>query len=144
MNLHGISNIFSTSEIEEFVLKEYINPSGLELFWLGGGEIALGIFSFEIQKNLSHFYFNKFFGSLSVRNQIYDPGDNTDVEGIEINNLCLIQSLGLKISLKISFFPIIKTPVSIEPFVFGAWNFSNAITGKGSLWYINGGVTALF
>jgi hypothetical protein len=103
-----------------------------------------GACPFEIQKNLSHVYYNKFFGTLSVRNQIYDPGDNADVEGTEINNLRLIQSLGLKIGLKISFFPIIKTPVSVEPFVFGAWNFSNAITGKGYLWYVNFGVNAAF
>jgi len=144
MDLHGVSRIFSTTIIDELVMKEYENPAELELLWLAGGEIGFGLFSFEVQKNLSHFYFNKFFGSLSVRNQIYDPVGNPDAEGIEINNLRLIQSLGLKIGMKISFFPIIKTPVSIEPFVFGAWNFSNAITGKGSRFYVNVGVNAAF
>jgi len=144
MNLHGVSRIFSTAIIDEFVLKEYENLDELELLWLAGGEIGIGIFSFEIQKNLSHFYFNKFFGTLSVRNQIYNSGGLPDAEGIKINNLRLIQSLGLKISMKISFFPIIKTPVSIEPFVFGAWNFSNFITGKGHQWYFNIGINASF
>ncbi|WP_461255717.1 hypothetical protein [Treponema sp. R80B11-R83G3] len=144
MNLYGISNIFGAMAISEFVLNEYSTPPGLELFWLGGGEIGVGLFSFDIQKNLSHLYYNKFFGSLLLRNQIYDCGGNQNAEGIEINNLRLIQSLGLKIGMKISFFPIIKIPVSIEPFVFGAWNFSNAITGKGFLWYFNIGVTASF
>jgi len=144
MDLHGTSSIFGTMAVDKFVLKEYSNLPNLELFWLGGGEIAVGLFSFEIQKNLSHLYFNRFFGSLSVRNQIYDPDGNPDTEGIEINNLRLIQSLGLKIGMKISFFPIIKTPMSIEPFIFGAWNFSNAITGKGFQWYVNLGITASF
>ena len=143
MNLHGVSSIFSTAMIDEFVLKEYENPDGLELLWLAGGEIGIGIFSFEIHKNLSHVYYNKIFGTLSVRNQIYDSGGLPEAEGIEINNLHLIQSLGLKIGIKFSFFPIIKTPISIEPFIFGAWNFSNAITGKGSLFYVNFGVNAL-
>jgi len=144
MDLHGTSSIFGATIIDEFTLKEYPNFPDLELFWLGGGEIAVGLFSFEIQKNLSHLYFNKFFGVLSVRNQIYDAGGHPDAEGIEINNLRLAQSLGLKIGMKISFFPIIKTPISIEPFVFGAWKFSNLITGKGFLWYFNIGITALF
>jgi hypothetical protein len=144
MNLHGVSRIFNTATLDELVLKEYENPADLELLWLAGGEIGIGLFSFEIQKNLSHVYYNKIFGTLSVRNQIYDSGDFPDAEGIEINNLHLIQSLGLKIGIKISFFPIIKTPVSIEPFVFGAWNFTNAITGKGSLFYVNVGVNAAF
>jgi len=144
MDLHGTSNIFGTMAIDDFVMKEYENIDELELFWLGGGEIAIGIFSFEIQKNLSHVYYNKIFGSLSVRNQIYDCDGNPDAEGIEINNLRLIQSLGLKISMKISFFPIIKTPVSIEPYILGAWNFSNTITGNGSLWYFHFGINAAF
>jgi len=144
MDLHGVSSIFGETIIDEFVLKEYPKHSGLELFWLGGGEIGVGLFSFEIQKNLSHLYYNRFFGSLSVRNQIYDSGGHPDAEGIRINNLHLAQSLGLKIGIKISFFPLIKTPLSLEPFVLGTWNFSNAIRGKGSLWSVRLGVTGLF
>jgi len=141
MDMHGVSNIFGEMIIKEFVLQEYSTHSGLELFWLGGGELGVGLFSFEIQKHLSHVYYNRFFGSLSVRNQIYDSGGHPDAEGIKINNLHLAQSLGLKIGMKISFFPIIKNPMSLEPFVLGTWNFSNAITGKGSLWSVNLGIT---
>ena len=144
MDLHGLSGIFGTTAIDEVVMKEYSGPSGLELSWLGGGEIAVGIFSFEIQKNLSHVYYNKFFGSLSVRNQIYDGGGYRSARGIEIDNLRLIQSLGLKIGMRISFFPIIKIPLSVEPFIFGAWLFSDAITGNDYTFYFNVGITALF
>jgi hypothetical protein len=134
MDLHGVSNFFGETIINGFVLKEYPTHSGLVLSWLGGGEIGVDLFSFEIQKNLSHIYYNRFFGSLSVRNQIYDSGGHPDAEGIEINNLRLAQSLGLKIGMKISFLPIKTSPFSLEPSVLGTWNFSNAITGKGSLW----------
>jgi len=144
MSMHGASNFFGTTVIDEFVLKEYSPPSGLELSWLGGAEIGVGLFSFEIQNHLSHLYFNRFSGSLLLRNQIYDSGGHPDAEGIEINNLRLAQSLGLKLGMKISFFPIIKTPLSIEPYVLGTWNFSNAITGKGYLWFINLGLTTSF
>jgi hypothetical protein len=144
MDLHGVSNVFGETIIDGFVLKEYPTHSGLELSWLGGGAIGVGLFSFEIQKNLSHLYYNRFFGSLSVRNQIYDSGGHPDAEGIEINNLRLAQSLGLRIGMKISFLPIKTSPLSIEPFVLGTWNFSNAITGKGSLWSFSLGVTGSF
>jgi len=144
MDLHGVSSIFGETIIDGFVLKEYPKHSGLELSWLGGGEIAVGLFSFNIQKNLSHLYYNRFYGSLSVRNQIYDSGGHPDAEGIQINNLHLVQSLGLKIGMKISFFPVVKTPLSVEPFVSGKWLFSNAITGKGYLWSVSLGVTGLF
>jgi hypothetical protein len=145
MNMHGISNLYGTTAIDEFVLKEYSQPSSLELSWLGGAEIGVGLFSFEIQNHLSHLYFNRFSGSLLLRNQIYDSGGHPDAEGIEINNLRLAQSLGLKLGLKISFFPFIKiTPLSLEPFVLGTWNFSNSITGKGDLWHINFGLATSF
>ena len=144
MDMHGASNLFSATAIDQFVLKEYSQPSGLELSWLGGGEISLGLFSFEIQKNLSHFYYNRFSGALLLRNQIYDSGGHPDAEGVGINDLRLAQSLGLKLGLKISFLPVIKIPVSVEPFVLGTWNFSNAITGKGRLWHLNLGINASF
>jgi len=144
MDLHGISNTFGSTSVEGFTMREYLHPFGLDLFWLGGGDIAVGLFSFEIQKNLSHLYFNRFFGSLSVRNQIYDSNGHPDAEGIEINNLHLIQSLGLKIGMKISFFPFIKIPLSVEPFALGTWKFSNTITGKGFPWHINLGFSVSY
>jgi hypothetical protein len=144
MDLHGVSNTFGSTAIEGLALKEYSHPSGLDLSWLGGGEISLGLFSVEIQKHLSHLYFNRFFGSLSIRNQIYDSGGHPDAEGLEINNLHLVQSLGLKLGIKTSFLPFIKTPISVEPFVLGTWKFSNAITRKGFHWYVDIGVSASF
>ncbi|MDR0301722.1 MAG: hypothetical protein LBI04_05335 [Treponema sp.] len=144
MDLHGISNTFGSTGIADLALKEYPHPSGLDLFWLGGGEISVGLFSLEVQKNLSHLYFNRFFGSLSLRNQIYDSADHPKAEGIELSDLHLAQSLGLKLGMKMSFFPVIKIPMSVEPFVFGAWKFSNVITGKGFPWYVNVGISASF
>jgi hypothetical protein len=144
MDTHGLSNFFSKTIIDQFVLKEYKNQSGLELSWLGGGEVSLGLFSLEIQKHLSHVYYNRFSGSLSVRNQIYDSGGHPDAEGIKINSLHLVQSLGLKMGLKISFLPLAVLPVSLEPFVLGTWNFSNTIAGKGGLWAVTIGLSGLF
>jgi len=144
MDLHGASSTFGSTSVEKVAMKEYPHPSGLELFWLGGGEISVGIFSFEIQKNLSHLYFNRFFGSLSSRNQIYDAKGNPNAEGIEAGNLHLIQSLGLKLGIKTSILPAIKIPFTIEPYVFGAWRVSDTINGKRNPWYIDAGVTAAF
>jgi len=144
MDLHGISKTFGSTAVEAFALKEYPHPSGLNLFWLGGGEISVGIFSFEIQKNLSHLYFNRFFGVLSARNQIYDSSGHPNAEGIEIGSLHLVQSLGLKLGVKTSFFPVIKIPFLVEPFIFGAWKFSNTITEKGFPLYVNIGINTSF
>ena len=142
MDLHGVSRVYGGGQMEkDYTLIEYPHPAGLNLDWLAGGEISMGIFSFEIQKNISHLYFNRFFGTLSVRNVLYDSKDHPDADGIEINDLRLIQSLRLKLAMKVTVLPFIKTPVSIEPYIWGAWKFSNTITGKGNPLSYGGGAT---
>jgi hypothetical protein len=132
MNMHGVSNNYGNRLTALYALSEYHNPQGLSLNWLAGGEAAIGLFSFEIQKNFSHAYFNRFYGVLALRNQVYDGKRHPEAEGVIINDLRLIQSLALKLGMKISFFPFVKYPYYIEPYVFGAWKFSNVITGKGA------------
>jgi hypothetical protein len=144
MDLHGASNTLGSSSIEEFTMEEYSHPSGLDLFWLGGANIAVGLFSFEIQKNLSHLYFNRISGSLSVRNQIYDAAGNPNAPGIEVNKFHLVQSLRFKLIMKASVLPVVKYPLSIEPYFLGAWKFSDFIMGKKDPWYFDFGVNAVF
>jgi hypothetical protein len=133
MNMHGVSNNYGSQLTSPYALNEYMLPLDLSLNWIAGGEAAIGLFSFEIQKNLSHAYFNRFYCLLALRNQIYDGKGQPEAEGIMINDLRLIQSLALKLGMKISFFPFVKYPYYIEPYVYGAWKFSNTITGKGGL-----------
>jgi hypothetical protein len=134
MDLHGISNTFGTLTITDFALTEYPPPEKLNLNWIAGGSAGVGLFSVEIQRHLSHLYFNRLYGILSVRNQLYDSKEFQETEGIQLNNLNLIQSLALKIGGRISFLPVVKTPVYIEPYVRGAFKFTNAITGKRGPW----------
>jgi hypothetical protein len=132
MDLHGVSRLYGGGQMAaDYTLMEYPHPKGLDLNWLAGGEAAMGLFSVEIQRNISHLYFNRFFGIMSVRNVLYDSKGHADADGIELNDdLRLIQSLRLKLAMKVSVLPFIKTPVSIEPYIWGAWKFSNTITGK--------------
>jgi hypothetical protein len=139
MDLHGISGIYGERPVTEFTLPEYAHPAGLNLKWLAGGEAAVGLFSFEIQKHpvlspVSHLYFNRFFAVLSVRNVLYDGGGHPGAEGAAINNLRLIQSLRLKLAIKATVLPFVKTPFSFEPYFLAAWKFSNTITGKNESW----------
>ena len=134
MTLHGVSQSFGQSIFNESASVEYSNPSGINLNWLAGAEVSLGLFSFEIQRNLSHLYFNRFFGALALRNVLYDSGGHFQAEGIEIGNLHLAQSLVLKLGLVSSVIPIKYFPLFVEPNIWGAWKFSNTITGSGSPW----------
>ena len=144
MNLHGISNNYGGSLISSYTLAEYSQPIGLNLLWTLGGEAALDLFSFEIQKNLSHVYFNRFFGTLALRNQLYDGMGIPNTEGIGIYDLRLVQSLRLKLGMKATVFPVVKFPLSIEPYILGSWKLSNTITGDKSPWYLHIGINTSF
>ena len=87
---------------------------------------------------------NYIYADKNIHLEITEPDDFnklvTVCKGIAINDLRLIQSLMLRLGMKTSVFPVVKTPVSIEPFVLGAWKFSNAITGNGSLMFFDFGL----
>jgi hypothetical protein len=139
MDLQGVSLVYGEPGFAEIASQEYSHPAGLHLTWLGGGEASIGIFSLEIQKHLSHVYYNRLFAALAIRNVIYDGKGHPAAEGIAINDLRLAQSLVLKIGLTASFLPLKNAPFFIEPSIWGAWKFSNTITGKGSPWFIGVG-----
>ena len=140
MNLHGVSGIYGNNLMGQFALTEYTAPSSISLNWITGAEATLGLFSFEIQRNFSHAYFNRFNGSLSLRNQLYDSDNHPAAEGLRVNNLHLVQSLMLKLGMEITFLPIVKHPLKIVPYFHTAWKFSNSITGDGSPFYMGMGV----
>ncbi|MDR2964671.1 MAG: hypothetical protein LBU88_02730 [Treponema sp.] len=144
MDLHSVSNTFGdntgSSLTANYAMSEYIHPKGLELNWLAGAEIAVNLFRINIQESLGHAYYNSVFGTLALRNQIYDGKGYLNAEGIKINNLHLIQSLMLKVGVKISFLPLHQFPMAIEPFLAGTWNFSNAINNEGRQWIIHYGL----
>lgn len=148
MTLHGASGNFGPPLFAAFASEEYPHPPGLDLTWLAGAEVSLGLFSFEIHRHLSHAYFNRVLGTLSVRSVLYDSQGRPDAEGIELDinggNLRLAQSLVFRLGLVSSFVPLTFVPFSVEPNIWGAWRFSNAITGQGQLWNFGMGVNFSF
>jgi hypothetical protein len=145
MNLRGVSNTFGQPLFAAVSSIEYPHPTGLTLTWLGGAELAMGLFSFEIQNNITHAYFNRVFSSLALRSVIYDSQGHLAAEGIHVNNdLRLAQSLVLRLGLTTTFIPLKLAPIAIEPNMWGAWRFSNAITGQGQQWNFGMGVNVTF
>ena len=141
MNIHGVSRTYGGSIFSGVASWEYPHPRGLELSWITGGEVSLGLFSFEIQNNLSHVYFNRVFGTLALRNVLYDGGGHPGAEGVEIGDLRLAQSLVFRLGLVSSIIPIKYAPFFLEPNVWGAWKFSNTITGNGRNFSFGAGFT---
>ena len=140
MDLQGSSLTYGAPLFSSVASWEYLSQ-GFYFSWLAGAEAALGLFSVEIQGNLSHAYFNRVVGSLALKNVLYDGGGVAGPEGIPLpGGLRLAQSLALNLALVTSFLPLKISPLFIEPYVSGAWRFSNTITGEGKRWSIDAGV----
>jgi hypothetical protein len=134
MDIQGTSFIYGEPVYKDFLSEEYSNPKGLSLTWIGGGEFSTGLFSLEIQEHLSHVYYNRFFSTLSLRNILYDSSGHSKAEGIKTGDFHLAQSLVLKFALVFSIIPIKTVPLFFELSAWGAWKFSNTITGEGLPW----------
>jgi hypothetical protein len=134
LNLQGVSQNYGQSIFDNAASKEYL-LKGYNQLWLAGGEVSLGLFSIEIQNHISHLYFNRLFCTLTLRNVIYDSKGRPGTPGIRVyEDVHLAQSLILSLRLVSSFLPVQYLPFFIEPQIWGAWKFSNTITGEGSPW----------
>ena len=144
MDLYGVSLLWNEPIFAGIAPNEYGNPYGLELNWLSGGEAAIGLFSWEIQGNLSHLYFRRIFGVLALRNTFFDSAGHPDAEGLVVQgDIRAIQSLVFTLSTQFTAQLIGGTllRIGLEPSVWGAWKISNTVAGKdpASQWKIGFG-----
>jgi hypothetical protein len=133
LDMQGVSKTYGSPLFTQTASEEYKNPAGLAFNWLAGAEAAVGLFSFDIQGNFSHLYLNRIFGTLLLRNIVYDSGGFPGAEGTTLGgDLRLAQSAILRLSMVYTIIPVKLSPIRIEPYFWGAWKFSNTISGTGS------------
>ncbi|MDR2110255.1 MAG: hypothetical protein LBP32_03000 [Spirochaetaceae bacterium] len=131
MNLQGKSGLYSFVPFSAVAPEEY-SGSGLPgLRWLGGGEAEVKIFMVDLQRSLSHLYFNRFYGTLAYRGAFFEDPRVPSIEGNPIGeDYRLVQSLVLRLGTIISIIPITVMPVKLVPYFWGAWRISNTGDGK--------------
>ncbi|MDR1596873.1 MAG: hypothetical protein LBR99_04120, partial [Treponema sp.] len=96
----------------------------------------------DIRKNLSHLYYNRFYGTLAYRGAVYDDlgyrdtvgrtAEGTPLGGSPGGTYRLAQSLVLRLGLVISTIILPGIPLSITPSFWGAWKFPNMNDGNGN------------
>jgi hypothetical protein len=113
MNLSGSSAAYSPS-FSGIASSEYAFPGTGILEWLAGGEAELGLFSLDIQKSLSHLYFNRLSGGLAYRGALYrDPLNLIIRENALGGGFHLAQSLVARLSLGLSSAIVPAQPFSL-------------------------------
>ncbi|AEF85963.1 putative trep [Treponema primitia ZAS-2] len=129
-NLRGESRYYQNTPFASIALSEYPVQNQIVLEWLAGAEAEMKLFSFDIQRNLSHAYFNRVYGTLAWRGGFYDDQGKAGAEGNYVydagtGSYRLAQSLVMRLGFTISTILVTALPVSIDPSVWGAWKISN-------------------
>lgn len=141
MALNGASSLFPTPAFSSIASSEYFDTKVTSLQWLAGGEAEVKLFSLEIQKGLSHIYYNRFFGTLGYRATVYEYGGSNLAGGKAEGNVLggpyrLAQSLVLRAGLTVSSAIIPAAPLSLSFSLLGYWKISNLNDGKNNdFWY---------
>jgi hypothetical protein len=127
VNHTGHSSLYYSSIFDKFTVYEYTRPPYVYPYlWLLGGEFKLSPVSVEIQKNLSHLYFNRVYASvgyhwvyLGEERLLYQ---NTDWDG----DSRLLHSLTFSVNSQVSIVPITVLPLKITFSLTGALKLSTS------------------
>ncbi|MDR1410814.1 MAG: hypothetical protein LBI91_01255 [Spirochaetaceae bacterium] len=130
MNLAGFSSLYAGSAADDLAPAEY-NSIAYSLKWLAGGEAEVKLFSLEIQRNLSHVYFNRIFSTLAYRGGFYDYKDVAGPAAGERlwDDYRLTQSLVLRLGLTFSAVIIPALPAKFTLYAKGMLKISNLSDG---------------
>lgn len=102
---------------------EYAKLAPDDLTLLAGAEAEWRLFSVEAQTNLSHLYFNRLFGLLSVRGAAFGSGDQTSeaAAGWPIGaDGRFVSSVVVSTGAVVSAMPAAALPLRYAPFVWAA------------------------
>jgi hypothetical protein len=135
MNITGRSRTFRSTPFDTFSSAEYVNTDETarmeDLQWLGGGEAEVKLFSFELQRHLSHLYFNRIFSTLAYRGVVDDDGGHPAAEGTLLTGpYRLAQSLVFRLGSQISTAIIPFFPIRASLSFVAAWKMSNMNDGE--------------
>lgn len=131
MTLSGESTLYASTAFDHIAPSEYSNNQ-YSLDWLAGGEAEVKLFSAEIQRSLSHIYFNRIFGTLAYRAGFYDDHGNpaaTQAGNPLWDNFRLTQSLVFRLGLTLSSAIVPTVPGKLTFNVWTIWRMSNAWFG---------------
>jgi hypothetical protein len=125
MNLQGSSPQHPSPVFQSVAAIEYQGDT-TGLSWIAGGETEFRLFSLNIQKSFSHFYYNRFLGTLAYRAALYDAEGFSAPEGNELGgNLRLAQSLVFRLGVGVSSVFLTSAPYRVTAYVQTALKLSN-------------------
>jgi hypothetical protein len=138
INLKGQSS--ATLIFADLAPSEYHSSYFNRVDWLAGMEAEALLFSFNIQRHLSHVYFNRIFGTIAYRAALYDDSAVYYPRGNALGeNFRLTQSLILRLNLDTANAFVTSIPIRFTPVFLTGIRLTN--NGRGpdaqELFWIN-------
>jgi hypothetical protein len=146
VNFLGHSSSYSSSIFEGAAVSEYVPAARLYPYlWLAGGEFNLSPVSLEIQKNLSHLYFNRVYASVGYR-WAYTGGKRLAYQNIVLDGgTRLLHSLTFTLNSQISVVPVTVLPLKLTFSLLGALKLSALDDERhGNPLYVGWGISASY
>jgi hypothetical protein len=126
MNLQGQSSRHASPVFQQLAAVEYQNNDVNGLSWIAGGETEFRLFSLNVQRSLSHIYFNRFLGTLAYRIALFNAAGFSAPEGNRLaGDLMLTQSLVFRLGAKVSSAVLPAAPIKITAYLQAALKLSN-------------------
>jgi hypothetical protein len=134
MDIHGASRYFNPLLFASYVSAEYRDTALQDLTWLAGAEAELKLFSAEIQRNISHQYYNRVYATLAWRGTFFDDGarpfaEGTALPGLPGGSFRLAQSLILRLGF-VGTIVLLPSPLRTIFGLTGGWKISNMNDGR--------------
>jgi hypothetical protein len=122
MNLYGRSPRYGSTSFDRFTTVEYPN-AGIVTYRLFGAEMEIKLFSLELQRSFSHFYFNRIFASLGWRGAWFDNQETAT--GDPMGEFRVVHSALFRLGTTLSAAPVTVLPVKLHPSFWAALRLSD-------------------
>lgn len=136
MSVTGKSIGYGLAPFADVASGEYDRDAPSDLSWIAGGEAELKLLSWELQRNLSHLYFNRIFATSAFRAVLHERTGEAAKAGIPSpGGLRNHQTLILRAGAVISAIPLASAPLRFSPHLWFALKLSDLYEDRGGAPY---------
>ncbi len=128
MTVTGKSPGYGQAPFADVAAGEYAGDAPGDLPWIAGGEAELKLLSWEIQRHLSHLYFNRLFATSAFRAVVHAGSSG---QGPLQNH----QTLLFRAGAVISAIPVAPAPLRFSPHLWFALKLSDLYADRGGAPY---------
>jgi hypothetical protein len=146
VNCLGHSPDYSSAAFDDIAPSEYsVRPYVYPYQWLAGGQFDWSPVSFEIQKNLSHLYFNRVFAALGYRWLYTENAGRPFNEATYDGPPLFLQSLLFRVSAAVSIVPVTILPLKLTFNLLAALKLPSPVPASpAGGWYLGWGVSVSY